>query len=261
MASSPEGRWAGFDPCLLLIYILCGEAALHTLNVSNNKLLGKGLVNHNFDRRFVVKQYAKLASEYDSRWSFYIRATTDATMDRLPCTVGDVLDVGCGTGALLTCLSNTSRASSLTGVDASVEMLDIARERLSRDVALHECWAEQLPFEDCSFDTVVSCNMFHFIRRPSDALNEMLRVLRPNGVVIITDWCDDYLTCKLCDIYLRWFDPSHFRCRTFLEAANARQIEIDKYKITFLWGLMTATARKNCGASVVEDVPTLQYAQ
>jgi len=33
----------------------------------------------------------------------------------------------------------------------------------------------------------VSCNMFHFIRRPSDALDEMLRVLRPNGVVIITE--------------------------------------------------------------------------
>jgi len=171
-------------------------------------------------------------------------------MTRLPRTVGDVLDVGCGTGALLTCLLNDSQASSLTGVDASREMLDIARKRLTPNVTLRESWAEQLPFDDCSFDTVVSCNMFHFIRQPNDALDEMLRVLRPNGVVIITDWCDDYLFCKLCNIYLRWFDPSHFRmygvsqCRQLLEAANANDIEIEKYKITFLWGLMTATARK-----------------
>jgi ubiquinone/menaquinone biosynthesis C-methylase UbiE len=188
-------------------------------------------------------------------------------MARLPRTVGDVLDVGCGTGALLTRLMNDCRASRLTGVDASGGMLDIARERLSPDVALRECWAEQLPFDDCSFDTVVSCNMFHFIRRPSDALNEMLRVLRPNGVVIITDWCDDYLTCKLCDIYLRWVDPSHFRmygvskCRELLEAANAKEIEIDKYKITLLWGLMTATARKYCVSSVEETANPLQYTQ
>jgi ubiquinone/menaquinone biosynthesis C-methylase UbiE len=101
--------------------------------------------------------------------------------------------------------------------------------------------------------------MFHFIRRPGDALDEMLRVLRPNGVVIITDWCDDYLTCKLCNIYLRWVDPSHFRmysvsqCRELLEAANARDIEIDKYKITLLWGLMTATAHKSCDAIQPHD--------
>lgn len=219
------------------------------------------------DRRCVVEHYAKLAPEYDSRWSFYVRATTDATMARLPHTVGDVLDVGCGTGALLTCLLNDRRASSLTGVDASGEMLDIARNRLPPDVTLRECWAEQLPFDDCCFDTVMSCNMFHFIRQPSNALDEMLRVLRPKGIVIITDWCDDYLTCKLCDIYLRWFDPSHFRmygvsqCRKLLEAASAHEIEIDKYKITLLWGLMTATARKHCESSVVEDANPLQYAQ
>lgn len=212
-------------------------------------------MSDNRDRSFVVEQYAKLAPDYDSRWSNYVRVSTDATLARLPRTVGDVLDVGCGTGALVRCLLNDSRVSSLTGVDASREMLSIARKRLSPDVLLHECWAENLPFDDCSFDTVVSCNMFHFIRRPSDALDEMLRVLRPNGVVIITDWCDDYLTCKLFDIYLRWVDPSHFRmygvskCRELLEAANAGDIQIEKYKITLLWGLMTATARKRCDAS------------
>lgn len=216
---------------------------------------------HNRDRSFIVEQYAKLAPDYDLRWSRYVRASTDATLARLPPAVGDVLDVGCGTGALVRCLLNDSRVSSLTGVDASREMLSIARERLSPAVLLHECWAENLPFDDCSFDTVLSCNMFHFIRRPGDALDEMMRVLRPNGVVIITDWCDDYLTCKLCDIYLRWVDPAHFRmygvsqCRELLEAADARDIEIDKYKITLLWGLMTATAHKRCDATVEAATP------
>ena len=117
----------------------------------------------NRDRQHVTEQYAKLAADYDSRWSYYVRATTDATMQRLPNTLGDILDIGCGTGALLSRLQCTQSASQLTGVDASTEMLEIARARLHPDITLHESWAEELPFDDCTFDTVASCNMFHLI--------------------------------------------------------------------------------------------------
>lgn len=216
-----------------------------------NSLSGKELIMHFArDRSAVTDHYAKLARDYDSRWSFYVRATTDATIDRLPATQGAILDVGCGTGVLLSRLIAKCPDSDVTGVDASSEMLELARSRLPAIAKLQKCWAEELPFKDNSFDTVVSCNMFHFIRSPTAALNEMLRVLRPNGTLVITDWCHDYITCKLCNIYLCWFDPSHFRmygvaqCRALLKAADGRQIQVDKYKITRLWGLMTATARK-----------------
>ncbi|ERN41428.1 methylase involved in ubiquinone/menaquinone biosynthesis [Rubidibacter lacunae KORDI 51-2] len=207
-------------------------------------------MSFNRDRNAVIQQYAKLAREYDSRWSSYIRATTDATIERIPPLPGAVLDVGCGTGTLILRLLDEFPRSDVIGVDASLEMLELARSRLPTRVKLQQCWAESLPFNDDSFDTVVSCNMFHYIRQPSIALDEMLRVLRPNGTLVITDWCDDFITCKLCDIYLRWFDPSHFRmyglsqCRALLEAARASQIQLEKYKVTWLWGLMTATARK-----------------
>lgn len=202
------------------------------------------------DRTHIVTEYAKLASEYDSRWSSYIRMTTDATLARMPSELGDVLDVGCGTGAILSSLVDQFPASKLTGVDASSEMLQIAKDRLPPQVELRTGWAEELAFEHSSFDTVVCCNVFHFIRHPDQALQEMLRVLRPGGVIIITDWCDDYLTCKLCDIYLRWSDPSHFRMygvsefQQLIEEAGASQVQIHRYKVTWLWGLMTASATK-----------------
>ncbi len=215
-------------------------------------------------REHVTEQYAKLAAEYDSRWSYYVRATTDATIQRLPDSLGVVLDIGCGTGALLSRLQNTQAASQLAGVDASAEMLAIARDRLHPEVSLRKSWAEELPFDDCTFDTIASCNMFHFIRRPDHALHEMFRVLRPGGMVVITDWCDDYLMCKLCDIYLRWFDPSHFRmygtsqCYKMLAGADARRVSIEKYKISTLWGLMTAIAYKSSASSTSETSRPLQ---
>jgi ubiquinone/menaquinone biosynthesis C-methylase UbiE len=213
----------------------------------------------NQNRDAVTQQYAKLARDYDSRWSFYVQATTQATIHRLPSVLGSTLDIGCGTGALLSRLVAEFPESAFTGVDASTEMLELARTRLPANVSLDTCWAEDLPFDDCSFDTIVSCNMFHFIRCPDAALDEMFRVLRPGGTLVITDWCDDYITCKLCDIYLRWFDRAHncmygeSKCRQLLLAASANSINIDKYRINWLWGMMTAIAHK--GSSIDTTLP------
>jgi len=203
------------------------------------------------DRDAVLNEYARLAAHYESRWSFYVRATTSETISRLSvCAKDNVLDIGCGTGALLSQLAALCPNATFSGIDASSEMLDAARSKLPSTIELREGWAEELPYPDGTFNMVVSCNMFHYIRRPRAAIDEMIRVLRPNGTLVITDWCDDYLACKMCDWYLRWFDRSHFRtygvrqCRRLLAAADARDITIDKYKITWLWGLMTAIAHK-----------------
>jgi hypothetical protein len=74
------------------------------------------------------------------------------------------------------------------------------------------------------------------------------------------------VSCKLCELYLRWFDPSHFRMysvaqfRALLTAAQARDVRIDKYKITWLWGLMTATARKGPPATAMDSRAQAQVA-
>jgi ubiquinone/menaquinone biosynthesis C-methylase UbiE len=202
-------------------------------------------------REPIVEEYARLASDYDKRWRFYIEATIEETLARLRLGPRDrVLDVGCGTGVLLDRLIGTHPRAQLAGVDPVPEMLDVARRRLSDSVDLREGWAERLPFEARQFDVVVSCNVFHYIRQPVEALREMDRVLRPGGRLIITDWCDDYLACRLCDLYLRWFSRAHFKtygereCARLLEGTGHAQVDIDRYKINWLWGLMTARATK-----------------
>ncbi len=63
---------------------------------------------------------------------------------------------------------------------------------------------------------------------------------------MITDWCDDYLSCRVCDLFLKIVDAAHFKTyrrrelEHLLRAANFRNIHVEKYKINWLWGLMTA---------------------
>lgn len=202
-------------------------------------------------QRSVANEYARLATDYDRRWSFYIEATTGATLARLTLRPAErLLDVGCGTGALLRCLARSHPAAHLAGVDPVPEMLEIARRKLPAPVELREGWAERLPFDARKFDVVVSCNVFHYVQNPIEALREMDRVLRPGGRLIITDWCDDYLACRLCDLYLRLFSRAHVKiygareCARRLQEAGYLQVNIDRYKINWLWGLMTAKATK-----------------
>ncbi len=199
----------------------------------------------------VLTEFARLAPRYDAKWSFYIRATVRETVARLRLRPEDrLLDVGCGTGALLRELARSHPAALLAGVDPVPEMLAVARRRLPPEVELLEGCAERLPFAAGRFDVIVSCNMFHYLRQPGAALAEMARVLRPGGRLVITDWCDDYLACRICDVYLRLFDRAHFRmygrreCARLLREQGYADVQVDRYKINWLWGLMTAAVTR-----------------
>jgi ubiquinone/menaquinone biosynthesis C-methylase UbiE len=198
----------------------------------------------------VRAEYDALATVYDRRWSRYVEASTAATLRRIPLEAGErLLDVGCGTGLLLGCLAGRSPFRELTGVDLSPGMVAQARGRLPASVRLLVGDAEALPFPPASFDVAVSVSSFHYWPAPARGLEELRRVLRPGGRLIITDWCDDYLACRICDRLLRLVNPSHPRifgqaeCGALLSGAGYQVTSLERYRISWLWGLMTATAR------------------
>ncbi|MBS2537916.1 class I SAM-dependent methyltransferase [Catenulispora sp. NF23] len=95
-----------------------------------------------------------------------------------------VLDVGCGAGPLSAALRE--RGAVVTGMDSSVQMLELARTRLGADADLRLAdLSEPLPFADDSFDDAVACLVLHYLRDWSAPLAELRRVLRPGGRLIV----------------------------------------------------------------------------
>ncbi|OZG75243.1 methyltransferase type 11 [Hahella sp. CCB-MM4] len=92
-----------------------------------------------------------------------------------------VLDVACGTGAL-TChaADSTGGGHLVTGLDINEDMLAVARDK-KPTIDWRQGSAEELPFQDESFDVVVSQFGFMFFENQVTALKEMMRVLKPGG--------------------------------------------------------------------------------
>ena len=91
-----------------------------------------------------------------------------------------ILDVGCGTGANLKMLATLGKAE---GVDISPQAVEFCRQRGLDSVKLGA--AEQLPFENDSFDIVTSLDVIEHLDDDVAGLREMRRVLRPDGHLLL----------------------------------------------------------------------------
>ena len=105
-----------------------------------------------------------------------------------------VLDVGCGTGTLAVAARRRVGPSGIVcGIDASPQMVARATTKARKagvDVAFSRAFAQTLPFPAGRFDVVLSTVMLHHLPRPArqQSLNEMRRVLKPQGRVLAVDF-------------------------------------------------------------------------
>lgn len=105
-----------------------------------------------------------------------------------------LLDIGCGTGALLVKAAFYEPGATLYGVDPDDDHLELAREKTGSSVAsikLLKEFGESLPFEDESFDVVTATLVLSSVpeRVSTNILTEALRILRPGGRLLAADWC------------------------------------------------------------------------
>lgn len=99
-----------------------------------------------------------------------------------------VLDIACGTGVLAQAVANrVGPSGSTVGIDINEGMLNIAREK-GPAIEWRNAPAENLPFNDLSFDSVVSQFGLMYFEDQRLALTEMMRVLKPGGTLAIAVW-------------------------------------------------------------------------
>jgi len=127
-------------------------------------------------------RYANLLSfGQDPRWRQFL-------VSRLPVGPSDtVLDVACGTGAVALELVR-QKGCSVVGVDQSPEMLAEARQRVGDRVRLVEASAQELPFEDASFDGLTAAYLLRYLDHLPAGMRELARVLRPGATMSLLDF-------------------------------------------------------------------------
>jgi ubiquinone/menaquinone biosynthesis C-methylase UbiE len=150
---------------------------------------------------------------------------------------GHVLEVAIGTGRSLSFYPAGVR---LTGIELSPAMLEIAVRRaaeLGVKADLREGDAEELPFSDGTFDTVVCALALCSIPRPGQAVGEMARVLRPGGTLLLLDhvgssWPPLRAVQWLAERGTIRAAGEHFtrRQRPLVEAAGLRVVEAQRLK-------------------------------
>ena len=141
-----------------------------------------------------VGRFGRWASTYDEDWlqPRFFGPVQEATLHRAALLAPNprrVLDVGCGTGALLRKVAERFPHADLTGVDPAPDMVEAARKVWCDDRPAHfvRATAEHLPFEGGEFDLVTSTVSFHHWQDQQEGLNEIGRVLAPRGSVVLVD--------------------------------------------------------------------------
>lgn len=102
-----------------------------------------------------------------------------------------IVDLGCGTGGLALPLARRLPGARVIGVDGDPQILDIARAKRGADrVEWTHAYADAVPVDDCSVDSVVSSLVLHHLPLAAKraALAEARRILRPDGQLVVADW-------------------------------------------------------------------------
>lgn len=99
----------------------------------------------------------------------------------------DVLDAGCGTGAVIALLAEKYPNKHYTGIDLSPKMIAAAAAKKPKNARFLCGDCEKLPFSPNSFDVIICSMSFHHYPHPIDFFDSCEKVLRPGGRLIIRD--------------------------------------------------------------------------
>ncbi|MBM81675.1 MAG: SAM-dependent methyltransferase [Planctomycetaceae bacterium] len=118
----------------------------------------------------------------------FITALDDAGLERSTLT----LDVGTGTALIPIELCRRGPEYRVTAIDLAGEMLKVAQDniaeaQLADQITIERVDAKQMPYTDSQFDAVMSNSIIHHIPEPETCFADIIRVLRPGGLLFVRD--------------------------------------------------------------------------
>lgn len=158
--------------------------------------------------------------------------------------IGDLLDIGTGTGRVLEILADRTRRG--VGVDLSSDMLAVARTNIERAGLTHVHVRKgdmyHLPQADSSVDLAILHLVLHYSDNPSEVIREACRVLRPDARLIVVDFAahaQEYLRSEFRHHRLGFSDDEmrqHFAAAGISAALHTRQLVGDPLTIK-IWSV------------------------
>ena len=200
-----EGSWVFLRPGPILTSGLV-DALLALANPLNSRATQRDLAKLQEVRttraEFAARYFAEHANSWDDLRTLHIaESEVESAMQQILATapMGRTLDVGTGTGRMIELFAD--QASGFTAIDNNVEMLRIARSKLSdlnfaADGAGNEKPSveimlgdfNKLPLADNAYDTILFHQVLHYAQAPENVIAEAARVLAPNGRIMIVDF-------------------------------------------------------------------------
>jgi phosphatidylethanolamine/phosphatidyl-N-methylethanolamine N-methyltransferase len=137
----------------------------------------------------IQKSYRRWAPVYDLTFGRITQGGRVLAAAHVNAQGGSVLEVGIGTGLALDYYHAHVR---VTGIDVSAEMLREAEARAQKGglrhlAGLHQMDARKIAFAEASFDHVAAMHVMSVVPEPERVLDEMVRVCRPGGSVLIAN--------------------------------------------------------------------------
>jgi len=134
--------------------------------------------------------FSEHVTRYDELGAVFQTKAATAQLEGVDLQGKKILDVGCGTG-IISLLALQRGAAKVVCGDISKYMLDVGRAKADRQgygtdrIAFRQLDAESLPFDDASFDVVMTGMTLGLFPNPEKAVAEMYRVLRPGGFLSV----------------------------------------------------------------------------
>lgn len=144
-----------------------------------------------------------------SKVAEHIESAAEAFVDRLDIKPGmKVLDVACGSGNLSVLAAQ--EGAEVSGIDVAPNLVNAARKRAYRhglDIEFQEGDAEEMPYDDASFDLVMTMFGAMFCPQPDVTAGELLRVCKPGGTVAMANWTPDSFAGQMFKLSGKYLPP------------------------------------------------------